>query len=179
MPAPPFLTPVEDSVPKVNNEIAIGENLDFQRKWWRLERAVWSLFLLILICDLLGLFGRGWLSKATRATPDNTLKLDYERIERADTPSIMTFHFGPNAIHNGRIQLYVSESITRPLGAQRIAPEPLISAVGDAGNTYTFAATNAPATVQIELEPSFPGAHDFTVQVPNEPPINAKVFVVP
>ena len=183
MSAPPLLTPIQDSVPKVGKEIAVGENLDFQRKWWRLERIIWIFFLLVLICDLLGLFGRGWLAKATRATPDGSMKLDYERIERADTPSIMTFHFGPNAIHDGKIQLYVSESITRPLGAQRIAPQPLISAVGNGGNTYTFSATEAPATVQIELQPSFPGMHTFQVQLLSSTsasaPIDASVFVVP
>jgi hypothetical protein len=145
-----------------------------------------DIFLLVLICDLLGLFGRGWLSKATRSTQDGALKLDYERIERASTPSIMTFHFGPNAIHDGRIQLYVSDSITRRLGAQRIAPQPLISAVGEDGVTYTFTATNAPATVQIALEPSFPGLQHFRVQLLNnapgaspEAPIDASVVVVP
>ncbi len=56
----PLTKPVEDSVPKVSEAVAVGENLDFQRSWWRFERVVWSVFLVILICDVLGLFGRGW-----------------------------------------------------------------------------------------------------------------------
>jgi hypothetical protein len=179
----PFKSPVGDTVPRVDDQIAVGEDLEFQRKWWRFERIVWSIFVVILICDLLGLFGRGWLAKATQTTPDGALKLNYERIERADTPSIMTLHFNDAAIQDGKIHLFVSESVTRPLGAQRIAPEPMISAVGDAGNTYTFAATHGPATVQIALEPSFPGEHHFHIELLGEPSggesIDGSVFVVP
>jgi hypothetical protein len=183
MPATPQTAPVEDTVPKIDDTLAVGEDLDFQRRWWRFERIVWSLFLIILICDLLGLFGRGWLANARRATPDDALTLDYERIERASTPSVMTLTFGSAAIQNpgpnGQIQIFVSDSVVKPLGAQRISPQPSISAVGEDGITYTFAATHAPAVVQIALEPSFPGLHPFHIQLANEPPIEAKVFVVP
>jgi hypothetical protein len=176
-------SPVEDSIPKVGDGIAVGEDLEFQRKWWRFERVIWLFFLFILLCDVLGLFGRGWLSKATLSTPDAALTVDYERIARAGTPSIMTLHFGPQAIHDGVIHLYVSDSLVKPLGAQRISPQPAVSSVGNDGITYTFSATRAPATVQIALEPSFPGSHPFRLQLlnPNQPPstLNAKIYVVP
>ncbi len=179
MSAQPFTSHIEDSVPKVDSKVAVGENLDFQRKWWKFERAIWLFFLVILIADVLGLFGRGWLSKAHQSDSAQTLSLDYERIARASTPSIMTFHFGPNAIHSGHIQLYVSDTIVKPLGAQRISPQPAVSALGNGGITYTFDATQLPATAQIALEPSFPGLHHFTVQVIGGQPIAASIFVVP
>lgn len=179
----PTTTPIADSVPKVENDIAVGEDLEFQRKWWRFERGVWIFFLVLLICDVLGLFGRGWLAKAQRATPDHALVLDYERIERASTPSIMTLHFAPAAIHGGQIQLFVSESLYKPLGAQRIAPQPAVSALTNGGLTYTFAATSGPNTVEIALEPSFPGVHRFRMQLlggasPDDT-IEGSVVVVP
>src|SRR3954452_1306326 len=111
--AQPFITPVRDSVPKVAGDVAVGEDLSFQRKWWRFERGLWLFFLLILICDVLGLFGRGWLANARLSTPDRALTLSYERIERASTPSIMTLYFEPSAVHDGRLQLFVSESVIR------------------------------------------------------------------
>ena len=181
--ATPFSTPVEDTVPKIGNEVAVGENLEFQRRWWRFESAVWFFFLLILICDLLGLFGRGWLAKANRSTPDHALTIDYERIARASTPSVMTLHFNADAIHDHQVRLYVSDSIVKPLGAQRISPQPSRSAVGQDGITYTFPATAAPATIQIALEPSFPGSHPFQIRLlhgdATQGEVNASVFVVP
>jgi len=181
----PFSTPVADSVPKINNDVAVGENLDFQRKWWRFERAIWIIFVIILICDVAGLFGRGWVAKAVKSTADQSLRLDYERIARASTPSVMTLNFTDAAIHDGTIKVYVSDSVVRPLGAQRIAPQPLSSVVGDGGITYTFPATHSPAVVQIALEPSFPGLHKFRLQVIGNGAgdtgntIDASVFVVP
>jgi hypothetical protein len=171
--------PVEDSVPKIDNEVAVGENLEFQRKWWWFEGIVWRVFLVILVCDLLGLFGRGWLASAKRSTPDNMLTVNYERIERASTPSVMTLTFSPAAIHDGRIRVFLSESIVKPLGAQRISPQPLISALSEGGVTYTFPANSAPATAEITLQPSFPGPHKIRIQVPGNDPIDATVFVVP
>ncbi len=52
MAAKSFSQPVEESVSKVNDEIAVGEDLDFQRKWWRFEKFVWILFSLIIVLDL-------------------------------------------------------------------------------------------------------------------------------
>lgn len=179
MTSQPFTKPVDDSVPKVDGAVAVGENLEFQRKWWKFEQVVWTFFLLILICDLLGVFGRGWLAHATRTTQDQSMKVDFERMERADTPSVMTLHFRQNAIHDGRIEVFVSNAITGPLGAQRIAPQPLVSAVGEGGVTYTFAATAAPAKVQIELKPSFPGPHAFLLRMANGQTVNGTAFVFP
>lgn len=178
MPEQPFLSAVEDSVPKAG-DVAVGEDLDFQRRWWKFERAVWIFFLLILVADLLGLFGRGWLAKSKRADGAHTVVLDYERIERASTPSIMTFHFDPAAVHEGEIQLFVSEDIVRALGAQRVSPQPKVSTMGDGGITYTFPATGTPATAEIQLQPSFPGLHQFRVQVVGGQPIEAGVLVMP
>ena len=175
----PFTKPVEDSVPKVDNAVAVGEDLEFQRRWWKFERVIWSFFLLILLCDALGLFGRGWLAKAHTHTADGTLDVKYERIERASTPSIMTIQLGQPAIANGVAHLFVSQSIIKNLGAQRIAPQPASSTLGNGGITYTFPATDVPATVTIALEPSFPGRHTFTVQVPGSDPVSGAVIVVP
>lgn len=170
---------VEDSVPKVDGDVAVGENLEFQRRWWRFERAIWLVFLLILICDLAGLFGRGWLAKTKRSTSDHALTLDYERIERASTPSIMTLTFSSAAIHEGSIRVFVSESVVKPLGAQRISPQPQVSALTEGGITYTFPAGSGPAIAEIALQPSFPGPHKIRIQVAGSDPIDATVFVVP
>ena len=56
--APDSTQPVTDSVPKINDELAVGEDLAFQRRWWRFENAVWIFFALLVILDLIGAFGR-------------------------------------------------------------------------------------------------------------------------
>jgi hypothetical protein len=103
----------------------------------------------------------------------------YERIERTDSPSILSIQFGPSAIQNGKIRLYVSESLVKELGTQRVVPAPLETLVGNGGLTYTFPASGLPASVDLALEPSGPGLYGFTIGVAGAAPIHAKVFVVP
>ena len=171
--------PVQDSVPKVDNTIAVGEDLEFQRRWWKFERSIWALFLLILIADVLGVFGRGYLSKAEITTPDHTMHVKYERSQRANTPSIMTIELGPNSIRNGAVQLFASESLIKELGNQRISPQPANSVLTHGGVVYTFPVESAPVIVEFAMQPSFPGLHQFSLQVPGSAMVHARVFVVP
>jgi hypothetical protein len=175
----PFSTPVKDSVAKVNDEIEVGENLDFQRKWWRLESVVWVFFTVIIVLDVAGLFGRGPIAKAERRSADGTIDIKYERIERTDSPSILSIAFGPSAIQDGKIKLYVSQSLVKELGTQRVVPAPSETVIGNGGLTYTFPASRLPATVDLALEPAGPGLDDFTISVVGGSPVHAKVFVVP
>ncbi len=92
--------PVVDSVPKVNDELAVGEDLEFQRKWWRFENAVWIFFALLILLDLLGVFGRGPLANARAETSDGSMQIQYERVERFSTPSLLTIRFGASAIRD-------------------------------------------------------------------------------
>lgn len=172
-------SPLEDSVPKVDNAVAVGENLAFQRKWWTFERVLWSFFTLVLLADVSGLLGRGPLSKAQRINTDRTLDVRYERIERANTPSILTVLPTQGTVHEGKLQLYVSDSLVRELGNQRVIPQPLSSVIGEGGITYTFAASVLPMTLQFALEPSFPGVHTFLMRVPGSSPVQAKIAVLP
>jgi hypothetical protein len=171
--------PVENSVAKVNDEVAVGEDLEFQRKWWRFENAAWILFTLLIILDLCGLFGRGPLAKAERRTADGTMDVKYERIERTDSPSIMTIHFGPSAIRENKIRLYVSDSLVKPLGTQRVIPAPQDTLIGDGGLTYTFSASQPPASVDLALQPAGPGIFDFAVGVVGADRVHARIVVVP
>jgi hypothetical protein len=171
--------PVEDSVAKVNDEVAVGEDLEFQRKWWRFENAAWVIFTLIIVLDLSGLFGRGPIAKAERRSADGSFDVKYERIERTDSPSILTVQFAHSAIQDGKIHLYVSNSMVKQLGTQRVIPAPLDTVIGEGGLTYTFSATKPPASVDLALQPSGPGIYDFTIGVVGSEPVQAKVVVVP
>ena len=170
---------IQDSVPKIDNTVAVGEDLEFQRKWWRFERAIWIFFLVILLADVLGVFGRGYFAKAELRAPDQSIFVKYERTQRASTPSIMTIEFGPTAVHDGKVQLFVSESLIRQLGNQRISPQPSASVLSQQGITYSFPITSAPAVVEFAMQPSFPGIHAFSLQVPGSPAVRSSIVVVP
>lgn len=179
MPNVPFVENVEDSVPKVDNEVAVGEDLEFQRKWWRFEHAVWIFFTVIIVLAIAGVFGRGPLAKAHAEAPDGSVRVGYDRIQRTGTPSDLTVRFSDSAIQNGHISLFVQESLLGKLGAQRIAPQPLSSAVGQGGVNYTFEATAPPAKIVFALQPSGPTVTRFSINVAGHPPVERTVVVLP
>ncbi len=74
--------------------------------------------MLVLLADLSGLLGRGPLSKAEQHASDGTLDLKYERVERANTSSIITVLPGTPAIHDGKFRLFVSDVVVKELGAR-------------------------------------------------------------
>jgi uncharacterized membrane protein YcaP (DUF421 family) len=171
--------PVEDSVKRVDDAVAIGEDLDFQRRWWKFEHIVWWLFGFILAADLAGALGNGPLANVKRISADGSLSMEYERIERATTPSIIVLHPGASAIHDGKMRIFVSDSVVKELGNQRISPQPASSIIGQGGITYEFPISALPATIQFALEPSHPGLHHFSVGVPGSDQIAARVVVLP
>ena len=172
-----FEKPVEDSVPKINEEIAVGEDLEFQRRWWRFEHAVWVFFALLLAADLAGLFGRGPLAKAHIANSAGVV--DYDRIQRTTTPSMIRIHLAPADIQDGKVKLFVSQSMIASLGTERVIPQPESSVVGQDGITYTFAATSIPATAAFAVQPDGPGLVHFTIQVPGAEPWHGRVVIMP
>lgn len=162
----PRTKPVEDTITKVHDEVAVGEDLDFQRRWWRFERIVWAIFGIIIALDIAGVFGGGPLSHATVKSSDGLLNVKYERVERYSTPTIMTIDIAAAAIHNQQFQLWVSESAVKPLGNQRVIPQPQTSELIDHGILYTFpAGEGKPTTVQFALEPSGPGRFPLSIKL--------------
>src|SRR3954469_4791059 len=57
MPSQPT-KPVDNPLSKVNDEIDVGADLEFQQRWWRFEKAIWSVFTALIAIDLVGAFGR-------------------------------------------------------------------------------------------------------------------------
>lgn len=174
------LDPVHgDDVPMVEDAVAVGEDLEFQERWWTFERFIWGFFVLVLIADVLGVFGNGWLAKAEIKQPGAGMLVKYERVERTGSPSKLTVQFGPDAVANGKVLLFTSDSIVKNLGAQRIIPQPETSAVTKDGLLYTFPAGRQPGEVSFELQPASPGIHWFQLQVPGKQTVSARVVVLP
>ena len=178
MAAPVRKTPVTDSVAKINDEIAVGEDLDFQRRWWRFEHAAWIFFVVIILLDLAGAFGRGPLANAEAQSADHGVEATYERIERSGTPSMMTVKIN-DAADSKDVELYISDSAVGGLGLQRVIPAPVSTTIGNGGLTYQFPRGSLPATVRLEFEPVRAGLYHLAVGAPAQAPLRMTIVVVP
>jgi hypothetical protein len=179
MPVIPETTPVEDDISKVNDDVAVGSDLDFQRRWWRGEKLVWIIFAAILLLDVLGCFGRGPLAKARLRASDASMDVSFERIQRFGTPSVMEIKFGPAAVHDGQVRLWVSESLIKSLGNQRVVPQPANSVLAEHGILYTFPASARPDGVAFAMQPSKPGIYELALRVPDFAELRTKIVVMP
>lgn len=66
------------------------EYMHVQQRHWRLERAGWVVFLVIVLLALLGVFSQGVLSLTTARSADAALAVDYQRFERNSAASEIT-----------------------------------------------------------------------------------------
>ena len=121
---------------------------------------MWWMIALVLVLNFAGFLGRGPFAHATLS--NNAMLVKYERVERTGTPSILEVQFQPNTLGKGQVKLHVSQSVVNELGAQRVIPSPLDTAVGRGGLNYTFSAEEGPGSVQFALQPSKPGIFHLT-----------------
>ena len=179
MPSSTPTEPVRDSVARVNDELAVGSDLQFQRRWWKFERGVWIFFTLLIVLDVLGVFGRGPLAKSRLRAGDGSAEVTYERVERHGTPSVLTVHFSPDVIQDGKVRLWVSDDLVKDLGNQRISPQPEASTLERGGILYTFPAGPPPLAAQFSLQPTSIGRSSISFQVPGRRRLSAGIFVMP
>jgi len=179
MPVSAETRPVEDSVPKVNDELAVGSDLEFQGRWEKLETVVWFFLVIFLLLSLAGLFGRGPLSNVTAQAPDGSMRVEYERFERFSTPSVLTVRMNPASIQNGQVKLWVSESLVKPLRNQRIIPQPEKSELGAGGITYTFPASETSTSVEFQMQPSAIGKSELKMRIPGNAELDINIYVMP
>jgi hypothetical protein len=131
-------------------------------------------------------FGRGPLANARLNAPDGSFMVKYERIERFRTPSILSILFAQQAIHNGQVQLWLSQDVVDPLGNQRIIPQPLTSRPMNGGILYTFSVDDMPVgdtrqapTIQFALEPGKTGIYKLQIGAPGSGPVQTNIYVMP
>ena len=103
----------------------------------------------------------------------------YERIQRLGTPSVLSVDFSPAAIHDQKIQVWVNNSLVKPLGNQRVVPQPLQSVVGAGGILYTFQASTSPASIEFETQPTAVGLTKLVLQVSQHATTELSIFVMP
>src|SRR3954453_19759022 len=177
MPVATDIQPIEDSVPKINNELAVGSDHEFQRWWESLERIIWTFLIIFLSPSRAGAFGRGPLANTTANAVDGSMKVKYERVERFGTPSVLTVDINTAVVQNGKVQLWVGDQLVKPLGNQRVVPQPDRSEIGNGGVLYTFpASAQGPASVEFQTQPSSLGKTELKLRIPGHSELSLNIY---
>jgi len=161
-------------------EVEVGFDLDFERRYHRLQRIIWVLIAAALLAGLAGVFGRGPLATTMRRSPDGTLRLTYERLARFRTPSAMSIEASGSSLASGELRVRIPRQLLERLRVQRVVPEPTRVEAAAEEATFVFAIEPGAARARATFlqEPGAIGTASGTV-VANQTPLPISVFVFP
>lgn len=129
----------------IDDELEIGFDQEFEKKWRGLEIASQGLMVLFVLAALVGLFGRGPFSHRTHKSADGRLAVDFEPLTRWGTTTQVTVHLsapadGTQSGEDGvQARLLVSNEFVEPLGLQQVIPQPNATEAIGGGAIYNFA----------------------------------------
>src|SRR5688572_30405360 len=106
-------------------DLQIDEDMEFEKKNWRVERISWVLLGLFILAGLAGLFGTGPLSYRTAGNRADDLWIEYPRISRNDSPEELRVHLGSGAGAGSQVRLALDRRYVESFQIEDIEPEPL------------------------------------------------------
>lgn len=92
---------------------------------------------------------------------------------------MITVHFSPSAIRDGKVQLWASDTLLKSLGAQRTMPGADRSTLDGGGVIYSWDSTPPGNSVQFALQPTAPGFDKLKVGLPGSQQLDLNILVMP
>ena len=162
-------------------ELEIQQDLPHERLEWRIERVAWVTMALVLLAGLLGLLGPGPLSSATADARDSALRVEYNRFERYQSPSMLRVHLAPGAARDGKARLWLSRGYVENIELRHIDPEPESVEVEHDRLIYTFSLPEAtrPTAVTFRFEGNKFWRLPVSVGLDGGPHLNLRQFFYP
>jgi hypothetical protein len=159
------------------DSIEVGSDLDFEKRWRRVQRVLWTVMSLVVVAGLLGLFGRGPLSHGKAI--GRSASAEFERFARFKTPAQITF-LVPGGISGSSLDVFVDAPLLESLRIEQTKPQPVdMRAEPGGGATMQFLkSTSAPFTVHFTQEFSKVGPQEGELMVAGEQ-LQLRQFVYP
>jgi hypothetical protein len=143
-----------DDIQRVG-DLDIVQDLEFQRRGWRVQRLSWMGMGLIVLGALAGLFGSGPLSQGKVSSPNDSLQLEYDRFGRFQAPAKLKIILGAGTEQDGQVKVWLSRSYLETAEVQQVTPQPESVEASPDRLTYVFRTTalDRPTAVTFHLEP--------------------------
>jgi hypothetical protein len=130
-------------------ELEISQALKFERRSWKVERIGWAIAAAILLASLLGLLGRGPLSKATATSSDKSLTLKYHKLDRCHAPVEFEVRVDGRFARNGALRLWLDRTVAETIKFEHIDPTPDAIEINGERFVYIFKTVEPPALARI------------------------------
>jgi hypothetical protein len=162
-------------------DLELDQDLIYQNREWRVERIGWIILALLVLAALLGILGKGPLSKAIAGSQDGPLWVEYQRFVRHRSPTELIVRIEADAAQEGRIHLQLNQEFVQKAQIQRIDPEPDQEQVAMDRITYVFQVGEGAAPVQViyRLEMQSFGLLSTPIGIVDGPEVSINQFVYP
>lgn len=162
-------------------DIEVGCDLDFERRWWRVQRIVWAIAVPMLIGGLLGLFGHGLFSNATVRSPGSEVEICYQRLARRETPCVLELRLGKAALASGQVHIRLDRALVERMQLKQIVPLPLSAEPLSDGVRLVFRTDPAwdSASIYFTENPTTLGFVDAEVVIEEAHQVHFRQFIFP
>jgi hypothetical protein len=127
----------------------IHEDPRIERRHWLYERIVWALMALVVLAEILGLFGGGALSRSAVEASSDGLRLEYNRFSRRTSPTHLRVHVQPGSAAGGEVRVWIDRTYLDDVDVQRVTPEPEHVELGSERLIYVFRSGDPTAGAEI------------------------------
>ena len=162
-------------------DIEAGCDPQFERHWWRIQRIIWSILVLVLLAGVVGLFGHGPLSEATVHPPGSQVQVHYDRLARRETPSLLKLTLEKAVVASGEVRIHLNRALLDQMELKQIVPPPLSTEPLSDGARFIFQTdpTRDSAILCFIENPTVPGFVDGVITIEGAEPVHIRQFVYP
>lgn len=165
------------SLPITPAELQQPGVLRSQRREWKVERAGWIVFGLLLAGAMVGVFGGGPLAHASSAA--GSARLEFDRLVRHGVVTRLTLELGPDQVVERRVRVSLDWGYLKKVDLRDVIPEPLSAVSSPEGITWEFAAGEGGSTIVLEIEPKHSGRREGQLTVGANTILGFRQFVYP
>ena len=162
-------------------DLELNQDLDFQRRSWKVQRVAWVLMALFVLVAVLGLLGGGGpLSSTTGGSEADGLRIEYDRFLRQGKPS--SFDIRAQAAEGeNQLRLWIERSYLSSFQLEQIVPEPSQTETHSEQLIFTFDLTQPGDSIELnfELRPERVGSISGKVGIEDGPALEINHFIYP
>jgi hypothetical protein len=162
-------------------DLEVNQDLNFQRRFWTIERIGWIVIALAVIAALLGLFGTGPLSSTNAGDKGASLWLEYDRFGRFGSPTTLRVHKGAGVRSEGVVRIWLDQRYLEGVQIEQVTPEPQSVEATLDRLIYTFQVVkpNQPTVVTFHLMLEQVGSLSGRVGLVDETSLSFSQFIYP
>ncbi|MEE4104514.1 hypothetical protein V2I78_10520 [Pseudomonas viridiflava] len=161
-----------------DREHPVAEDIQLQRKVWRIQRVGWYVLLAVVILTLLGLFSRGPLSSLVAISDSRDLIVEYERFHRSGGSNAMIIRTLGKP--DQPVTVLIGKGMLEGFSIDSIQPQPMTSTSTAKGLALTLMADKqGDATLYLSWRSSGVGLFKSEVGIVGGSQIPVTQFIYP